>query len=90
MTKTAQPPDGAVNILIVEDGPTQARHLQRILEQQGYHVTATANGRDALEVARRRKPTVIISDAVMPESRVRRLSAAGPCLRRPGGPSHGP
>ncbi len=57
----------AVEILIVEDSPTQVEHLKCLLEEQGYAVTPTTNGRQALEVARARKPTIIISDIVMPE-----------------------
>ena len=57
----------ARDILIAEDSATQAQRLQHILEQQGYRVTAAANGRLALEAARRRKPALIISDVVMPE-----------------------
>jgi hypothetical protein len=56
-----------LEILIVEDSPTQAQRLQHILEQEGYQVTAAANGRQALEAARHRKPTLVISDVVMPE-----------------------
>ncbi len=56
-----------LEILIAEDSPTQAQHLRYILEQQGYQVTAATNGRLALETAQRRKPTLIISDVVMPE-----------------------
>ena len=63
-TPSADPP---AEILIVEDSPTQAQQLQHILEQQGYRVTQSANGKLALEAAQRRKPMVIISDVVMPE-----------------------
>jgi len=59
--------EAALQILIAEDSPTQAQRLQHILERQGYRVTATANGRFALEAARRDKPALIISDVVMPE-----------------------
>jgi signal transduction histidine kinase len=54
-------------ILIVEDSPTQAQRLQHILEQQGYQVTAAANGQQALAVARAHRPDLIVSDVVMPE-----------------------
>jgi PAS domain S-box-containing protein len=53
-------------ILVVEDSPTQARRLQYILEQQGHSVTVAGDGEEALEAAKRRKPTLIISDVVMP------------------------
>src|SRR5882724_4402924 len=60
-------PDTALPILIAEDSATQAQRLQHILEQQGYAVTAAANGRLALEAAQRNKPALIISDVIMPE-----------------------
>jgi len=56
-----------VEILIVEDSPTQAQKLKHILEQKGYPVTLAANGVLALAAARQDKPTLIISDVVMPE-----------------------
>ncbi|HEY3653657.1 MAG TPA: response regulator [Steroidobacteraceae bacterium] len=62
---TAQPT--GLHILIAEDSATQAQRLQHILEQHGYRVTATANGRLALEAAQRSKPALIISDVIMPE-----------------------
>lgn len=54
-------------ILIAEDSPTQAQRLRHILEQKGYEVLVAANGRLGLEAARRRKPTLLVSDVVMPE-----------------------
>ncbi|HEY4443251.1 MAG TPA: response regulator [Steroidobacteraceae bacterium] len=60
-------PGTALHILIAEDSATQAQRLQHILERQGYRVTATANGRLALEAAQRSKPALIISDVIMPE-----------------------
>jgi DNA-binding response OmpR family regulator len=57
----------APQVLIAEHSLTEARHLQSILEHQGYRVTAASNGRAALECARRERPALIISAAVMPE-----------------------
>lgn len=57
----------ALQVLIAEDSATQAQQLQHVLEQNGYRVTATANGRLALEAAQRDKPALIISDVIMPE-----------------------
>ncbi len=57
----------AVEILIAEDSATQAQRLQHILEQNGYRVHVASNGLLALQSAQRRKPTLIISDVVMPE-----------------------
>lgn len=56
-----------VEILIVEDSATQRGRLQHLLEEHGFAVAVAINGRQGLEAARRRKPTLIISDIVMPE-----------------------
>jgi len=67
MNSTDAPPPETVDILIVEDSPTQAERLRHILERQGYHVRHAANGRQALADAQHRTPSLIISDVVMPE-----------------------
>jgi signal transduction histidine kinase len=67
MNTTTTSTDRPVEILIAEDSPTQARRLRHILEQKGYAVTSASNGKQALEAVRSRKPTLIISDVVMPE-----------------------
>jgi two-component system cell cycle response regulator len=56
-----------VNILIVEDSPTQAKLLRLILEENGYAVDAAPNGLKALESVRTKNPDLIITDIVMPE-----------------------
>ena len=56
-----------VNILIVEDSPTQTKLLRLILEENGYLVDSATNGVHALEFVRRKKPDLIITDIVMPE-----------------------
>ncbi len=56
-----------VNILIAEDSPTQAELLKHTLERQGYRATIAVNGRHAIEAARAHKPTILISDVLMPE-----------------------
>jgi two-component system, OmpR family, response regulator VanR len=62
MTMAAQ-----VNILIVEDSPTQTKLLRLILEQNDYVVDSALNGLKALEHIRSKKPDLIITDIVMPE-----------------------
>lgn len=59
--------DTQVNILIVEDSPTQTKLLRSILEENGYDVEASTNGRTALESVRRKRPSLVITDIVMPE-----------------------
>jgi diguanylate cyclase (GGDEF)-like protein/PAS domain S-box-containing protein len=56
-----------VEILIAEDSATQREQLKYLLEQHGFTVVATINGKKALEEARSHKPDLIISDIVMPE-----------------------
>jgi hypothetical protein len=58
---------GPVHVLIAEDSATQAELLRHLLEEQGYTVTVATNGRLALDAARARKPTLVVSDIVMPE-----------------------
>src|SRR5450830_356322 len=54
-------------ILIVEDSPTQAERLRRLIVAAGYRVRLAANGRAALEQIDAAKPQLIISDIIMPE-----------------------
>jgi len=62
-----KPINTGIEILVVEDSPTQAMHLKHILEQQNYSVTIARNGKNALELMRKHKPTIVISDILMPE-----------------------
>jgi signal transduction histidine kinase len=57
----------AVDILVVEDSPTQALQLQHTLEQHGYRASVAQNGLDALACMRQQKPTMVLSDILMPE-----------------------
>ena len=54
-------------ILVIEDSPTQAEKLRYALEQQGWRVRVAGNGREALEAIRDRRPSLIVSDVIMPE-----------------------
>lgn len=56
-----------VEALVAEDSPTQACRLEHVLTQAGFSVTTRANGRLALEAAKQRPPTLVISDVIMPE-----------------------
>lgn len=56
-----------IEILVVEDSPTQALHLKHILQQHDYSVTVAKDGKDALEYMKSHKPTIVISDILMPE-----------------------
>ena len=56
-----------MKILVVEDSPTQAIRLQHILETRGFEVAVSHNGRAALQYLKGNRPTIIISDVIMPE-----------------------
>ncbi len=54
-------------ILIVDDEPIIRMDLREILESEGYNVVAEAkNGEEAVELAHRHKPDLIIMDVKMP------------------------
>lgn len=57
----------SVTILIAEDSKTQAEQLKYLLEKQNYNVIVANNGKEALEVILKVKPSLVISDIVMPE-----------------------
>jgi threonine synthase len=56
------------NVLIVDDTEEARRLMRRILQAQGnYTIFEAANGRQALEVARKELPDAILLDLMMPE-----------------------
>lgn len=57
----------SIRILVVEDSRTQAEYLRHILETEGYTVTLAANGSDALKQIRTDRPTIVLTDILMPE-----------------------
>lgn len=54
-------------ILIVEDSLTQAMRLQYLLQENGYNVRVASDGVKGLAAAQVEKPTIIITDVMMPE-----------------------
>jgi PAS domain S-box-containing protein/diguanylate cyclase (GGDEF)-like protein len=56
-----------VEVLVVEDSPTQAQHLARLLSAEpGWRVRIAAEGSAALAEVARLRPQLIISDIAMP------------------------
>ena len=81
-------------ILIVEDSPTQAERLRYVLEQHGYRVSLARNGREAMDLLANHRPSLVISDILMPEAdgyEVCRFvrQRPGPA-KRAGDPAHRP
>ena len=54
-------------IMVVDDEKRLVSLVESYLTQEGYHVVSAYNGRDALNVARREKPDLIVLDVMMPE-----------------------
>lgn len=59
--------DEKLEILVVEDSPTQALQLQFLLESEGYEVSVAKNGREGLDLLAERPFSIVITDWVMPE-----------------------
>jgi len=55
-----------IEILIVEDSPTQALCLERVLEGAGYKVSTASHAEQAMEFLNGGVPALVISDIVMP------------------------
>jgi DNA-binding response OmpR family regulator len=55
-------------ILIVDDDPDVASAVEINLELEGYEVLKARDGREALELARRVQPDLVLLDVVMPQA----------------------
>lgn len=54
-------------ILLADDNADMRDYVRRLLEQQGYQVTAVPNGRMALQVIQETPPDLVLTDVMMPE-----------------------
>ena len=53
-------------ILVVEPSPIERAQLSNILTTAGYTVTVAGDGEEAVEIARREGPDLILMEVVMP------------------------
>ncbi len=53
-------------ILVADDDPKQAQLIRLYLEREGHQVITVGDGRAALDVARARKPDLVVLDVMMP------------------------
>jgi twitching motility two-component system response regulator PilH len=53
-------------ILVVDDSPTERHVLTEILQKAGYLVIIAESGEQAIEVAKREIPDLVLMDVVMP------------------------
>jgi len=63
---TRSAPTNGWRLLLVDDNSVQLRLGKRLLAQAGFQVATAAGGLAALEMARRSRPDVIMSDVLMP------------------------
>ena len=54
-------------ILAVDDEPSVLTLLEKRLTASGYEVFTTTKGKDAIEIAKREKPSLVILDILMPD-----------------------
>jgi two-component system cell cycle response regulator DivK len=54
-------------VMIVEDNELNMKLFHDLLEAYGYHTIGTRNGMDALDLARKHRPDLILMDIQLPE-----------------------
>jgi DNA-binding response OmpR family regulator len=57
---------GEETVLIVEDDADLRHIIQWILEEEGFRVEVAADGREALNCARNKKPSLVLLDMALP------------------------
>lgn len=53
-------------VVVVDDEEVMLSLLQAIIEEQGHAVFTALNGQEALELIKREKPQLVLSDVMMP------------------------
>jgi two-component system phosphate regulon response regulator PhoB len=60
------PPPAADRILVVDDEPEIVALVAYHLAKAGYRVSTAASGQDALDIARRERPSLVVLDLMLP------------------------
>ncbi|HSM36710.1 MAG TPA: response regulator [Longimicrobiales bacterium] len=60
------PPEGAPNVLIIDDQPAARDVLRRMLRREGFRVRVAGGGQEGVDMAREERPDVITLDLMMP------------------------
>jgi twitching motility two-component system response regulator PilH len=55
-----------INVLIIDDSPTEIYKLTTILEKNSYSVQVANSGEEGIKMAQAERPDVILMDVVMP------------------------
>lgn len=58
--------DDAIKILIADDNTSELEALSKILSREGYQIIETKNGQEALEVLKKKKVDLLLTDLQMP------------------------
>lgn len=66
MTEAAPPPTDPDRILLVDDDPANLDILRQALDGRGYKLLVATSGEDALRVALRARPSLVLLDVLMP------------------------
>lgn len=56
-----------VKILIVDDEPAILMSLEFLMKKNNYHVFIARNGMEAMEIAQKEQPQVVLLDIMMPD-----------------------
>lgn len=56
-----------IKILLVDDEPDIVEFLSYNLKKEGYEVLTASNGKDAIEIAKKEMPQLIVLDVMMPD-----------------------
>ncbi len=66
LPSTARVTEPTARILLVDDNPTNLQVLFRTLDGRGYKLLAARNGEEALSIAHKARPELILLDIMMP------------------------
>ena len=58
----------AKTILMVEDSPTELKHMIAVLSSKGYVIVTAADGDEALAKAASAQPDVVLLDVILPKT----------------------
>jgi len=64
----ASPRASEITVLVVDDEPSNLTSLQKIFQREGMRVFAAENGKAALDVVRKHRVQVVLTDLMMPGS----------------------
>ncbi len=66
MSESASNRNGLPTIMVVEDFEDNRFMMRRLLEMSGYQVLEAVNGEEAVEIAKREHPSLILMDLSLP------------------------